>query len=136
MLSIFLKKIKKKFLEKFQDLDKSRNVEDLELFTYFCFFISHFDFSLITNFYFNLWLYSLSENEKEINQILTKNSSPNGVKYEIKNDELFLSICDFENKVINIYKVKSISNYVLQNIVDYLQYFTNENTSDILDSNE
>jgi len=136
MLSIFLKRIKKKFLEKFKDLDKSGNKEDFELFTYFCFFISHFDFSVITNFYVNLWLYSLNENENEINQILTKNSSTNGVKYIIKNDDLLLSVYDFENKSIHIYKVKSISNYVLQNIVDYLQYFTNENISDIMDSDK
>lgn len=67
---------------------------------------------------------------------MTKYSSTNGVKYIIKNDELLLNVCDFENKTIYIYKVKTISNYILQNIIDNLQYFTNENTSDIFDSHE
>ena len=78
----------------------------------------------------------MSEDENEINQILTKNSSSNWAKYVIKNGELLLSVTDFENKTIYLYKDKRISNYVLQNIVDYLQYFTNDNQSDILDSDK
>lgn len=118
--SLFLKGIKTKFFKRFWNLENSKSKEDFELFAFFCFFIGHFDFCELTQFYINLWDYSLKQNIEEINEILNENSYKNVNKYFIKDNELILEIYDNNNNEISILKVRNFSKYIIPNIIDYL----------------
>ena len=119
-LSIFLKGIKFKFNNRFYNLEKSKNKEDFELFTFLCFFIGHFDFCELTQFYINLWDYSIKQDKEEINEILNENSYKNVNKYIIKDNILILEIYDNDNEKTSILKINNYSNYIIPNIIDYL----------------
>ena len=118
--SSFFQAIKTKFYKRFSNLENSNNKNDFELFTEFCFFICKFNFCQLSNKLKKVWLYSLEEKKEEIDILLKINSYNNIVKYKIENNILILQTINYENKEIDIYKVKNISNYIIENIIDYL----------------
>lgn len=126
--SNFLEVIEKDFRKRFSELDKSKNKKDFELFTYFSFFISHFDFSKLNNYYINMWVHSLKTDFdiKENLEILKNNSYNKLYEYNIIDNELILKICLIKRKIFTIYKIRNISDYIIPNIIEYLSpYYTN-----------
>ena len=123
--SCFLRIIEINFRKRFLKLDKSKNKKDFELFTYFSFFIGHFDFSKLNNYYINMWFYSLKEefDMNENSKILKNNSYNNLYQYNIINNELILKIYSIQEEMFYLYKIKNISNYIIKNIIDYLSIY-------------
>ena len=117
--SIFLNEIEFNFKKRFIDIEKLNN-KDFELFNYFCFFLTHYNFESLSIVEINKWNNSFEQSDTYIEQILKENSHDNINSYKIENNDLILKIYDFKKKRLYIKIVKNINKYSINNIVSYL----------------
>ena len=100
----------------------------------FCFFLTHFNFQSLSDFYINQWNNTFNQSKEVIDKILKLNSHDEINKYSIdKNNSLILEYYDYLNNNILNKEVKNINNYCLGNIINYLSPIYNTNIFDNID---
>ena len=115
--SEFLGLIKTNFDIKFNNIESLENNE-FELFMYFCFFITYYDFETIY-FYSDKWNNTLSQSKEYIEKILNQNSITNVNKYKLENNNLILEVYKHFEKKIIIKEIKNIHKYCIDCIIGY-----------------
>ena len=115
---MFLRLIKSNFDKKFNNIESLEN-NNFELFIYFCFFITYYDFEN-TFFYSDKWNNTLSQSKEYIEKILNKNSYTNVNKYKLENNNLILEVYSHFDKTIIIKEIKNIHKYCINCIIDYI----------------
>ena len=117
--STFLQVVENNFKKRFTDINKLEK-KDFYLFRDFCFFLTHYNFQNLTNFYITKWSNSFQQSDDYIIRLLKKNSHNNINKYTIENNNLILEVYNYKNKQILIKEVKNINKYSISNLIVYL----------------
>ena len=135
--SDFLNVIEINFKKRFIDIENLNN-KDFELFNHFCFFLTHYNFEILSIFEINKWNNSFNQTDNYIEKVLRYNSHDNINRYIIEDNDLILEIYDFKKNKLYKKIVRNIRKYSINNIVSYLssEFYENKIDQEALFENE